>query len=275
MTTLRPQTVRRRRPGGFTLVEAMFGTVIASLLMLGTADLYMNAARTTLKVNAQTSASQDASNSVQQIIQATREAQSFSLPNETPAAGGAFVPPPGFPAGTLQTTLGSETIYTALELVQPATLAATVQNTAGANVAIAPLNRDGAMGSALLFYRADPNGTPDANAGTCLWEYGVQANSTVTLNQAICKSLDANAPNAMQFVRPYVGTPAQPQPYDVEVKIISSYYSLVNGQQTNEQTNGSDTSQLSGKCVLMRDHANAVLSGGSNDSTNNNAFRFH
>ena len=59
------------------------------------------------------------------------------------------------------------------------------------------------------------------------------------------------------------------------MKIVSSYYSQVGGQQTNEQTNGSNTSQLSGKCVLMRDYSNSQATGGTNDSITNNAFRYH
>ena len=50
-------------------------------------------------------------------------------------------------------------------------------------------------------------------------------------------------------------------PYQVEAKIISSYYSPIGGQQTNEASNGTNQTALSGKCVLMRDHD----SGGSHD----------
>ena len=42
--------------------------------------------------------------------------------------------------------------------------------------------------------------------------------------------------------------------YQAEVKIISGYYSPINGTQTNEEGNGSNSSQLTGKCVYMRDH---------------------
>ena len=272
LRSFKPNPHRR----GMTLVETIFGVVIASLLMLGTLNLYMTSATTTLTVGAQIAAGQDASNAVQQIIQATREAQSFSLPNELPSAGGAFVVPTGFTAGSLQTTLNGENIYTALEIVQPPTMAVTVANGAGLALAVAPapLNRDGTSAATLLFYRADAGGVADAAAGQYLWAYSVQ-DGGASVNRAICKSVDTNTPNAVQFVRPYVGSPAVPQPYDVEVKVVSGYYSLTNGQQTSEETNGSNTSQISGKCVLMRDHANNVATGGTNESTNNNAFRFH
>ena len=78
----------------------------------------------------------------------------------------------------------------------------------------------------------------------------------------------------MQFVRPYVGSPAQPQPYDVEVKVISSYYSQINGQQTNE----ADQRQrhLAAFRQVRADARPRQLrpAGGTNDSTSNNAFRF-
>ena len=66
----------------------------------------------------------------------------------------------------------------------------------------------------------------------------------------------------MEFVRPTNGA-TQPLvlPYEVEAKIISSYYSPIGGQQTSEATNGTNQTALSGKCVLMRDHD----SGGSHD----------
>ncbi|MBV9850327.1 MAG: prepilin-type N-terminal cleavage/methylation domain-containing protein [Armatimonadetes bacterium] len=273
MKRIRSARAAGRRARGFTLVEVLVATVLASLLMMGTMDLYMTSARTTLKVNARVAASQDAANAVQQVIQLTREAQSFSLPSET-----TFVVPTGLPAGSYQTSLGGEPIYAALELLQPATTATTVTNTAGVAVPIAPLNRQGAGAARLLFYRADADGTPDANAGKCLWEYSVQ-DSGASVNRAVCKSIDAGAPNAVQFVRPVVmiGSPptAAAQPHDLEVKVISSYYSLDNGQQTNEETNGSDTSQLSGKCVLMRDSDTSPAPGGATTNPGNNAFRFH
>ena len=205
MKPIQPLRAARRRAPGFTLVEVMFGTVLASLLLLGTMDLYLTSAESALKVSAQISASQDSSNAVQQIMQATREAQSFSLPNELPVSGGAFAVPAGFSVANLQTTLSGENIYTALEVVQNNTLSVTVQGAAGSPLAVAPapLNRDGSPGQTLLFYRADPGGGANAVSGTCLWEYSVTDNGA-TVNRAICKSIDPNTPNAVQFVRPVV-----------------------------------------------------------------------
>ena len=140
-----------------------------------------------------------------------------------------------------------------------------------------------------LIYRGDPDGTPDADplaagnpnpkAGTYLWQYRVPDNDA-SFNiakypanlTALCKSV-ATASNAVQFVRPSYGAIAQPN--QMEIKVISSYYSPINGQQTNEETAGATASQLNGKCVFMRDHFN-----GSTPPTNtgarfsNNVFQY-
>lgn len=141
-----------------------------------------------------------------------------------------------------------------------------------------------------LIYRGDPDGTPDADptgnpnpkAGTYLWQYQIPADSTFNLVKypdhltALCKSV-ATAPNAVQFVRAYYAPTGQlPEQNQVEVKIISSYYSPVNGQQTSEETAGATASQLSGKCVYMRDHCTAASSNTTNSGvrTGNNTFQY-
>lgn len=140
----------------------------------------------------------------------------------------------------------------------------------------------GVKGSAVyLIYRGDPDGTPDADpagspilkAGTYLWQYRVPDNDA-SLNivkyaanlTVLCKSV-ATAPNAVQFVRPSYGAIAQPN--QVEIKVISSYYSPINGQQTSEETAGATASQLNGKCVFMRDH----FSGGNPQAPSNTGAR--
>ena len=146
-------------------------------------------------------------------------------------------------------------------------------------------------GSAVfLIYRGDPDGTPDPDptgsanpkAGTYLWQYAVPSDASFSpaLHPgslvALCKSV-ATAPNAVQFVRPYYAATGQlPVQNQVEVKIISSYYSPVNGRQTSEETAGATSSQLSGKCVYMRDHCTAASSNTTNSGvrTGNNTFRY-
>ncbi len=142
--------------------------------------------------------------------------------------------------------------------------------------------------SVYLVYRGDPDGTPDADptgssvpkAGTYLWQYLVPVDSSFNLVKyagnltPLCKSV-ATAPNAVQFVRPSYGTIAQPN--QMEIKVISSYYSPINGQQTNEETAGSTASQLNGKCVFMRDHFNGSSPQAPSNTgarTGNNVFQY-
>ena len=92
-----------------------------------------------------------------------------------------------------------------------------------------------------------------------MWQYQVPAESTFNRvkyaanTEGTLQKL-ATAPNAVQFVRPLSASGDVAQPNQVEIKVISSYFSPINGQQTNEETSGATSSQLNGKCVFMRDH---------------------
>ena len=149
----------------------------------------------------------------------------------------------------------------------------------------------GIQGSAIsLIYRGDPDGTPDPDptgnpnpkAGTYLWQYTVPPtdasfNPTKYPNNlaVICKSV-ATVPNAVQFVRPSYGSIAEVN--QVEIKIISSYYSPINGRQTSEEGNGAASSQLSGKCVYMRNHCTAGSQQAPSNTgarLGNNAFQYN
>ena len=142
-----------------------------------------------------------------------------------------------------------------------------------------------------LIYRGDPDGTPDPDptgnpnpkAGTYLWQY--QIPNPPVFNPALypnalsvlCKSV-APAPNAVQFVRPFAAqSGANPDQTQVEIKIISSYYSPINGRQTSEEGSGATSSQLSGKSVYMRDHCTDGSSSTTTPGvrTGNNTFQYH
>lgn len=122
--------------------------------------------------------------------------------------------------------------------------------------------------------------TPDSAAGPYLWQYTLPADSS--FNTALyppivlCKSL-STAPDAVQFVRPYYVADALPEQTQLEIKLISSYYSPINGQQTSEEGTGASSSQLTGKCVFMRDHCTAASSFTSNSGVqpSNNVFQYH
>jgi type II secretory pathway pseudopilin PulG len=292
------QVTKRKRARGFTMVEALLAMSLMGLLGSGAVSLFLAATRLSLKSGAQTSAGLEAANALEYVIEQTREAQSFSLANELTNNGGAFIVPGGRAASDFQTTMTStiggvtstENIYTAMELALPPSQTVTVKDTSGSDKAVVdnnnstPIDRAGTSTSTLLIYRGDPDGTPDsdptgsavANAGTYLWVYTMPSTHLFDLvnhpPRALCKSI-AVSPNAVQFIRPFVGGSAAQ--YQVQIKIISGYYSAINGTQTSEATDGSQVSQLSGKCALMRNHSNNPATDGTNQNTLNNAWRRH
>ncbi len=235
---LRPARPRRGARSGFTLIEVTLATVLLGLIFAGAVDLFLTATKLTGKVNALVSSSQDSANAVQRIIEKTREAQAVRLPDDA-----GFVPLPNYAGDAYyQNTVNGVTINTALEVSLPAAQAPNVIDSSGTNHAVAAYDRSGANGY-ILYYRGNADGSPNPSAGQYLCEYR-SASATPTIR---CKTLDTQAWNAVQFVQP-VGSPNQ-----IEIKIVCASYDIINGRATNEETDGSHTSTLTGKCVLMRD----------------------
>ena len=299
LSTSRQRQARRTAQRGFTLLEMMISVSLMALLFTGVMDLFIASTRTTMRTQAQIYATNDAANSIQKVIGQMREAQLFALPTSQVAANAetGWVTLSGCSLTQFSTTYNTETINTAIELTSPPALTPAangytqavtqiqVQNSAGTiSIPSQPYQADGGGSTSVyLIYRGDPDGTPDPNptgsavakAGTYLWEYTVPVSQTFTLDLAhnnptpLCKSV-STAPNGVQFVRPvYSGVP---EAWQVELKIISGYYSPINGTETME--GGSGASQLSGKCVYMRDHK-TIPPQNPNYSTlsSNNAFQ--
>ena len=304
-------TRRARLQRGLGLLETLICISLMALLFLGAMTLILSASRSGVRTQAQVYANGDAANAIQSIIGRLREASAFSLPTtDTPGtAESTWNTMGGAPLGQFSTTLNGETINTAIEVTMPQVLTAAENGytastqgqlrvlsqsggywqTNGPNwpASAAPCNVQIAGGvglpgsSVVLIYRGDANFAPDSTAGTYLWQYTLPSDSSFNPAKypptALCKSV-STAPNAVQFVRPYYaasgGIPEQTQ---VEVKIISGYYSPINGQQTSEEGSGASASQLSGKCVYMRDHCTAASSNTTNSGvrTGNNAFQYH
>jgi prepilin-type N-terminal cleavage/methylation domain-containing protein len=279
----------RRRTDGFTLIEASISIAIMSLLLLGTVNLFINASRMAVDGMAQVYATNDAANTLQQLVQSTREAYNFALADDPTD----FAAPNGIPASsytsdftTTNTSSGTpETIYTGMLITFPPSAPATsVLLKAGAPsmTTFSQGNNDplyyrsptgsSAIGSQILYYRSDTQGNPSPASGSCLWEYSINDNGA-TFNQALIKTIAPDIDNAVQFVRPLTTANAV-IPNEVEIKIICSSYSAINGAATNEATNGKRTTTLNGKCVLMRD-ANLSPSGTIPTGGNqvNNQFR--
>ena len=263
---------RRKYQQGFTLLETGIAVMLMSLILMGTMDLFMNASRSSLRANSEASAGQDSANAMQRVIDKTREARSMLLPSE-----GTIDGPSGTTAASFQTTMvNGEVINAALELNMPATTSITVKNGAGASLALTQYDRT-ATATHALFYRGNSgtDSTPNPATGKALWEYDSPAGTSTVL----CKSIDAGTPNAVQFVRPLSAqvNGAAATSTQIEAKLVSGYSSmLANGQQsvqTNEATGGSNTTTLTGKCVLMRNHGSDPAPSTASQQVSDHAFQ--
>ena len=311
----RISSTRTRR--GFGLLETLICMSLLSLMFLGATNLIISTMRSTVRTQASVYSTGDAANSIQQIIGQLHEASAFALPTSSAAnaAENGWATVGAVPLGQFSTTLvdgtpGGQTINTAIEILSPppmtphdngytaspmpaglrvltSTGATCEAGAAGSKWAPAPNAQpynamgDGGLGKAAvtLIYRGDPNGNPNSASGTYLWQYAMPVSGAFDLAKypptALCKSV-STAPNAVQFVRPSYGGIAEQ--HQMEIKIISSYYSPINGQQTNEQGNGASSSSLTGKCVYMRDHyagGGAASQAPTNTRTGNNTFQYH
>ena len=243
--------------------------------------LFLSATRSSLRATSEASASQDSANALQRVIDRAREARSVSLPSE-----GSVNAPGGAAASSFTTTMSNgEVINAALQLNMPASTSITVKNGLGTSIALTQYDRT-ANSASVLFYRGDPvpagspantPGAPNASQGACLWEYDTPSHKALTL----CRTIDTKTPNAVQFVRPLATqvNGATPSATQVEIKIVSGVSNLLaNGSQsvqTNEATGGTDTSALTGKCVLMRNHGSDPIPSTASTLVTDHAFQPH
>lgn len=301
---------KRRLEGGFTLFEVMVAMPLAVMIFLGTLAMYDLSTQLFARTTAQMYTSMDASNAIGHIIDETRQAQSYALASEN-----TFSTPSGWTASQFYTTYNGETINTGIELDIPPALTpdevgyqagnpstVSVITSAGSTVALPSLYyANGASTEQVIIYRGDPPGAngigaPDANPsgcdttgtflawkaaqtsmqsklGTYLWEYNVQTG----VDTVLCKSV-AWSPDAVQFIRPTSNPSSNtgtPEPFEVEVNVVSGYYSPISFITTNEESSGAEVSSLTGKCVYMRDHqTSASTPTNANTSTTNNAIQY-
>jgi len=256
VTSIAPSSTIARKPViqqriAFTLIEASVSLGLVSLMFLGVIILFVTASGIAIRSNAQVSAANSVGRAMERVIGDTREAYTFALPDD--ASG--FTPPLSYAASQFETTYNSASIDTGIEITFAPMAAITVLNTAGNTLSVTPGPYSGTGVNNLWVYRADSNGTPDAAAGQYLWAYGSEEGQSV--NNAIVRLCDtatnaAALPNAVQIVRVMnTGSPPAPIPYQVEFRLISSYYGYVNGSQSSES---SGTTMLTGKVALVRNH---------------------
>ncbi len=253
----------RRRRRGFTLVEAVVGTALISLVFLGTMQLFIESQRGVQRTGVQVQASQDAAAGMQFVLTNARESWRFALP----ADGASSFPVPG---GTVSDYVSSTGANTALELILPATTEYVLRDSGGSKFTLSPGGFDRtalAGGDILWIYRGNApvpgpfnpavRGIPNADRGQYLWACrrpAGTADATQDRFQVICKLIltqhadSSAATDAVQFTRPASGASGE-----IEVKIVSGDLTSINGTQTNEATDGSSVNALYGKCALMRD----------------------
>ena len=261
-TKRRKARQKRGRQGGFTLVEAVVGTVLISLVFLGTMQLFIESQRGVQRTGVQVQASQDAAIGLQYVLSNARESWRFALPAD---GAGSFLPP----GGALSEYQSSTGANTALELILPAQVNYTLHDAGGSKFVLSPGGYDRtaqAGGDILWVYRGDApapgafnpavRGNPNASSGKYLWACRRPAgaiNAGQDRFQVICKLIltkhsdGSAATDAVQFSRPASGVTSE-----VEVKIVSGDTTSINGTQTNEATDGSSVDALYGKCALMR-----------------------
>lgn len=245
------------------MVEVMISLIMVTLILLCVMGMFEAMGVATVSSTATEYAGADANEAMQHIISDAREAEEIGLPDDNDTA---FVPFNGYALTNFETTYEGNNVDTGIELIAPAGgTSPTVYNASGASDTI-PIYDRTTTGNPLYIYRSDSNGTPDPSAGTCLWLYGTD--SGISVNQALITSV-STAPNAIEFARPILqGTV---QTYDIEIKLISGYYSPTYGSNTNESTNGKLVTALTGKCVLLRDQYTGANPQASPTSTTNSS----
>jgi len=233
---------------GFSLPEVFISMALLSLLFLGAITIYVASLKLTLRSRASVSASTDAALATARLASDCRMAQWVTLPND---AGSSFTQPPGTSVASFTTVDQGNVVNTAAEIVFPTLTTVTVST--GAHSTADVINDRGAVSTpataGLWIYRSDSDGTPNSS-GSCLWMTGSENGTAV--NQAIVKSLDPTSTSAVQFSRPASTSAALP--YQLEVKVVSSYASPINGAQTSETTDGSQATSLAGRCIQLRNH---------------------
>lgn len=257
-----PKLLRARRQRGFTLVEAVVGSTLISLVFLGTMQLFTESQRGVQRTGVQVQASQDAAIGLQYVLSNARESWRFALPAD---GAGAFIAP----GGALTDYQSSTGANTALELVMPALTNLALRDQSGSKFTLPQGGYDRtaqAGGDILWIYRGDApapgpfnpavRGNPNANSGKFLWACRRPAgavNAGQDRYQVICKLIltkHANGSLAMDAVQ--FGRPASGVSTEIEVKLVSGDTTSINGTQTNEATDGSSVDALYGKCALIR-----------------------
>ena len=79
-----------KRQAGFTLLEMGIAITLMAMIFIGTMTMYLSMARTTMRSQSEVYASAAAANALQYMVQQSREAYDFKLPEEQSSINGQF-----------------------------------------------------------------------------------------------------------------------------------------------------------------------------------------
>jgi prepilin-type N-terminal cleavage/methylation domain-containing protein len=291
---------KRKSERGFTLVEMMVSLGIMTVLFIGVMDLIVTSLRLESRTTAETDSAQNSLIAIKHISNVSREALWLSLPAQTTPSlpdNGQFdtglanvansgIPnnPTRFNSYTDSTFISTDptdtyTCISGMYIAFPASdTTDQVYNSSHTAIAAVPsgnlYNRLNTSSTFLLIYRSDSAGIPAPSNGSYLWEVGTD--NGVSVNRAIIRDIDTSSWNAVEFDRPVNGT--QYVNNEVDVKVTCGEYSIVNGVQSSDSTNGTNTTQLVGRCVSLRNYylasPNPYLPNGTPPaSTNGSRYR--
>lgn len=235
------RTRRSKRLRAFTLIEASISIVLMGMLMLSVVSLYIFATRTVAATDGQMQACQDANKALTHIINETEIAGSVTLP------GDPNWNTTQYPLSNYQTSGG--TIDTAMLITNAGNgPTITFENSSGAmlNNPVPTFDTEYESATSTLIWRGDASMNPSPSAGQYLYETTNGVTTTIIKPTSHGGGLAPTA-GALQF-----DWPTSTLNNEVEIKIVCSYYSPTTGSASNESTNGSAVTTLTGKCVMMR-----------------------
>lgn len=280
----RNHTAKLPRRSAFTLLETAVAVSIMAVVFIGTMTLFTASTASAAKAVSASTSSRDAAGLMQRLSDQFKEGYLYGLPGPDittepssknwPTVQGGW-PAPLNKSGYAYQDAQGNWHYTGVYVeYPPSSDMVQVYYSAGSQTSVtapSPFDRSKAWASgttpaALIYYRADPDGTPRAlpdpsitKSATCLYVMDAQGDRTEIASDIATEVHGAAtswppAEAAVSFSN--VGNA-------VRVKLVCGNFSHLIGQQSSEQTDGSVIAPgFGGRDVLMRNAAPPNLLSG-------------
>ncbi len=232
----------------------MAGLAALSLLLAGSAALFIATLRTTASVANSTGVALDAANAAQRVIEDLREAQDF-----VPVDAGRNPVADGTSGSGLYICFPSA--YKSVTVSRGGSATATMSATPASGTPNALYDTSSYAGMVYI-YRSDRYGAP-SETGTCLWIQGTEngaavsssvVNGTAVPGHCLVNTLDPASPTAVQFSRAMdTNMPPKVLPFRAQIRLSCSKADTLHAQTTSDSTAG-DTVNMAGECVQLRNH---------------------